>query len=199
MTNAAEAPDPRIAALLDELEPDEQLLWHSFQHVRPTGKIPEIYLFAIPWTAFAVIWMALAFWLTGGTRIGDDPMAVLFPLFGLPFLMIGIGMLASPILRRISAKKTVYAVTDNRIIRLQKASAVLVQVVPPERIKSARCKPAKKQTGNPSPAAIGTVTVKLKGKASDYGPLGQRLIMRDVTQGEDAEQAINALALAAKN
>ena len=41
---------------------------------------------------------------------------VLFPLFGLPFVMVGVGMLSSPFWLRRRAKRTCYALTDRRAI-----------------------------------------------------------------------------------
>jgi hypothetical protein len=37
-----------------------------------------------------------------------------FPLFGIPFLIVGFGILTSPLWAYLTAKSTVYAVTDRR-------------------------------------------------------------------------------------
>lgn len=51
-------------------------------------------LFGIPWTAFAVFWMfgAAGFKMPVFQKPGDA-----FPLFGIPFILIGCGMLSSPL------------------------------------------------------------------------------------------------------
>ncbi len=90
----------------DELESGERIMW--LQQPQPwvfiRAALPAV-LFAIPWTAFAVFWMHGA--SAGGTG---------FMLFGLPFVLVGLGMLASPLWGLRLAKRTVYVVTDRRAI-----------------------------------------------------------------------------------
>ena len=57
--------DPSRAARLKlalerELHPDEAVLWHGWQLARAEWRAFGIYLFAIPWTAFAALWTTLA-------------------------------------------------------------------------------------------------------------------------------------------
>ena len=58
-------------------------------------------LFAIPFTAFAVFWIAgaaagTAHLPTHGNHNGFLQLFRFFPLFGSPFLLVGIGMLSAP-------------------------------------------------------------------------------------------------------
>jgi hypothetical protein len=69
-------------------------------------------LLGIPWTAFAIFWTAGAAWGTAKAR--DAGVFRAFPLFGLPFILIGLGMLASPYWMRRKAKRTVYVLTNRR-------------------------------------------------------------------------------------
>ncbi len=39
-----------------------------------------------------------------------------FPLFGVPFLLIGLGMLAAPLWAYLRTRGTVYAVTEGRAV-----------------------------------------------------------------------------------
>ncbi len=64
-----------------------------------------IYLFAIPWTAFSVFWMYMASKGSG-----------LFALFGVPFLLVGIRMFCTPFIKKIQQKKTIYLITNQRLI-----------------------------------------------------------------------------------
>jgi hypothetical protein len=75
-----------------------------------------IVLFGIPWTAFAIFWTAGAAW--GTSRSGTLGLFSFFPLFGLPFILVGFGMLSSPYWMRRKAKRTVYVITNRRAIVL---------------------------------------------------------------------------------
>lgn len=99
-----------------ELESMETVKW--FGVPRPMSfvwvTIP-IVLFAIPWTAFAIFWICGA----SGFKLPDlshfSP-ANIFPLFGLPFVLVGLGMLLSPLWAIRAAKKTGYVLTNRRAI-----------------------------------------------------------------------------------
>jgi hypothetical protein len=65
--------------------------------------------FALPWTAFSVHWV----W---GASQSKDP---IFPLFGLPFVLIGIGMLLSPLWNFFKARRTLYVLTPKRLTVLE--------------------------------------------------------------------------------
>jgi hypothetical protein len=78
-----------------------------------TGAALGAFLFAIPWTLFALFWICGA----AGFQIPQQfGLGLLFPLFGVPFVLIGIAMLCTPLLVRRNLKKTVYAITDRRAI-----------------------------------------------------------------------------------
>ncbi len=58
-------------------------------------KMIPMVLFGVLWTGFSVFWMWGASGFGQGDRIGS-----LFALFGLPFVLIGLGMLLSPFYNR---------------------------------------------------------------------------------------------------
>jgi hypothetical protein len=118
--------DVRVRA---ELRDGERLLWVGQPRPRRWARqaIPVV-LFGIPWTAFAVFWMAVtsASLLVfgelsniGGVFRGFWAFFACFPLFGLLFVVIGLGMLSSPYWRWRQAKRTCYALTDRRVILWQ--------------------------------------------------------------------------------
>jgi hypothetical protein len=126
---------PEIETLIEsELASGEKLLWVGQPRPRRflSWSIP-IVLFGIPWTAFSVFWMAMAGGMGWFARNAADAapgdgnaepgiialITSCFFLFGLPFVLIGLGMLSSPwwMLRR--AKKTAYALTDRRAIVME--------------------------------------------------------------------------------
>lgn len=97
-----------------QLEMGERLLWYG----KPDPKrgllatIPLV-LFAIPWTGFSLFWMAAA----SGLAFDAEPgWTSLFALFGVPFVLVGLGMLTSPYWLYKKAKRTIYALTNRRAI-----------------------------------------------------------------------------------
>lgn len=71
------------------------------------------FVFAVPWTLFSLFWIAGA----SGFKVPDfDEGFGFFPLFGIPFVLIGLAMLSSPIWAYRNALKSVYVITDRRAI-----------------------------------------------------------------------------------
>jgi hypothetical protein len=100
----------------NELEPGESLLWSGSPDPRRSMLMSlPILLFAIPWTAFAIFWVASA---VGMSRSGPNPGGgfSFFPLFGIPFVLIGLAMLSGPFWAYRKAQQTVYAVSNKRAI-----------------------------------------------------------------------------------
>jgi len=106
-----------------ELRDGELLLWvgqpHPALFARPA--IPLV-LGGIFFTAFSVFWVATsaALLFAGGGRPGGGGLVgnlmSFFPLFGVPFVLIGLGMLTSPYWMRRRARKTCYALTHRRAV-----------------------------------------------------------------------------------
>ncbi len=101
------------ARVRSELQSDEQLLWVG----QPLpGRFARagcvMALFGVPFTAFALFWMGMA--SMGGFAGGG--LFACFPLFGLPFVVVGLGLLTSPYWLRQKAKRTCYALTGRRAI-----------------------------------------------------------------------------------
>lgn len=98
-----------------ELNKNESSLWAGQPRPgRMAVKAIPIALFAIPFTAFAVFWICGA----SGFKMPDfsEGGFSFFPLFGLPFLLVGLGMLSAPLWKIRSAKRTIYVLTDKRAI-----------------------------------------------------------------------------------
>jgi len=122
-----ELPENLRERISPELEPGEKIFW--MDQPRPaTGfswwlMAPS--LFAIPWTGFTL------FWIAGAVGIFDkgwaafqqfDIQRILFGAFGIPFMLVGVGMFLSPFWagnrRRKAARDTVYLITDRRALIL---------------------------------------------------------------------------------
>ena len=131
---------PDIANLVEsELRSGERVAW--------TGQpIPSLFarrsirivLFGIPWTAFALFWMAGA----SGFKVPDFSNGIfgIFPLFGLPFVLIGFGLLSSPYWMRRKALKIAYVITDQRAIVFAGGTwgSTTIRSFDPERLKDIR-------------------------------------------------------------
>ena len=71
-------------------------------------------VFGIPFGGFAAYWIYMAYKITSKSP-GPDP-SNLFPIFGAPFLLIGLGMLTSPLWAWLAAGRTQYALTSKRAL-----------------------------------------------------------------------------------
>ncbi|WP_265528665.1 hypothetical protein [Sphingomicrobium marinum] len=124
-------PDPLLPLLQKELAIGERLRWHG----RPReGAIKwaafGIWLFAIPWTAFALFWTFMA-WSGVDSMGGDGADGLLkyaFPLFGVPFILVGLAMLVGPIVGLFASTDRIHGITDRRIITLTKGKGDFVRV-----------------------------------------------------------------------
>ena len=93
-----------------EMRSDEKMLWVARPNpVRLALPFLAIAGFGgIPWTDFSISFM-FKWQQNAGLDIGDI-------LFQGSFVAIGVGMLAAPIWGYLKARKTVYAITDRRIL-----------------------------------------------------------------------------------
>ncbi len=108
-----------------ELKPGESVAWVGQPNPGRYMKSGfKLWFFFIPWTAFSLFWMA------GASRFQwprFDGAWSLFPLFGLPFLLIGIAGLSSPLWLRRKAYSIVYAITDRRAISMEGTRSITVK------------------------------------------------------------------------
>jgi hypothetical protein len=108
-----------------ELKPGESIIWAGQPNPDRYMKSGfKLWFFFIPWTAFSLFWIAGA---AGFQMPRFDGGWSFFPLFGLPFLLIGIGGLSAPLWLRRKARSTVYAVTDRRAISIEGSKSISVK------------------------------------------------------------------------
>ena len=132
-----------------ELQPGETLIWIEQPIPRFfTAKSITSFLFAIPWTSFAIFWIwgALGFQLPD-LREGIQPQH-LFACFGIPFVLIGLGMLSSPLWVWQAAKKTVYLITNQRAISIEGGMIFTIRSYSPEQLKDLYRKERKDGSGD---------------------------------------------------
>jgi hypothetical protein len=142
----AEVPRDLRDKVNSELERGERIEWIEMPIPRFFTPVSTgMFLFAIPWTAFA------AFWICGaaGFKVPDFKLGFdLFPLFGVPFLLIGLAMLSSPIWARRRASKTVYVITDRRAITFDGGWSTTIRSYPPEKLQDVYRKEKKDGSGD---------------------------------------------------
>jgi membrane protein implicated in regulation of membrane protease activity len=110
-TDAGSSGDVALtASLQSSLRPGEQLLWCG----RPDSSVVLVAadLIAIP---FSIVWLAIALtWEFAVSATGGPPW---FRLVGVPFVLIGVYLLAGRFVTRWARKrKTIYAITNQRVI-----------------------------------------------------------------------------------
>lgn len=115
-----------------EVGRDEEVRWMG--QPRPwryaVGSVP-IFLFGIPWTAFAVFWIyGAAGFKVPEFKHGFD----FFPLFGVPFVLVGLGMLSSPLWQMRRARRTLYMVTSRRVLIFSGGRTMAVRSIVPEQL-----------------------------------------------------------------
>lgn len=95
------------------------------------------FLFSIFFAGFSLFWMASASGLWTAHSAAVSPLSMAFPLFGLPFVAMGVWMLAAPWRAARHARSTLYAVTESRLIEVTaKRSAMITRTIYPGTILS---------------------------------------------------------------
>src|SRR5271165_1462802 len=110
-SDAAYPSDPALTARLQpSLRPGEQLLWCG----RPDPSVVFVAadILVVP---FSLVWLGVAVLWEFGTQSIGAPAA--FRLVGVPFLVIGVYMVAGRFVARYFRKrKTIYGITGERVI-----------------------------------------------------------------------------------
>ncbi len=124
----------------------EKLVWAA----RPDVRIAflssfSIWLFAIPWTAFSLFWISVPVAALLETYVGINVgapkgapslMMGVFALFGIPFVLVGFGMLLAPFWVLRKGMRTLYVLTNRRFAILSGARTIEVVSVRPREIVS---------------------------------------------------------------
>ena len=113
-----------------------------------------IWLFAVPWTAFALFWEltvlgALLFGKsTPGAGSMGHTMGWVMALFGLPFVLIGLGMMLALVGALRTARRTVHVLTSKRLMTITEGRIKRVKSVFPAQIRSIERKERPDGSGN---------------------------------------------------
>lgn len=128
--------DNRLHLALDrELAEGERVIWQAAQAGRVETSGFLIYIFAVPWTGFSIMWTILA--AAGASQMGDESfgwIGLAFPLFGVPFILVGLAMLSAPWIPLFQKGRVLYAVTNRRVLRISLGRELVVKSLPGKRI-----------------------------------------------------------------
>lgn len=131
-----------------EVESGERIEWMEMPVPRYfTPRATGAFLFGIPWTAFAIFWTAGAAW--GSSQAEGPGFFRAFPLFGVPFVLIGFGLLSSPFWAYRKALSTLYVITSRRAITFESGMrTTTIRSYPPEGLSDLYRKERKDGTGD---------------------------------------------------
>lgn len=105
-----------------ELTAGEEILWTGIPDPKRMLFVLTMWIFAVPWTSFALAWTGIAFsaYLSGiGLENGDVAYwGWIFPLWGTPLIAVGLWMMKKPLDLLDDAKHTIHALTNQRLITL---------------------------------------------------------------------------------
>jgi hypothetical protein len=124
-----------------ELQSGESLYWTgTADPTRAAISALPATIFGIPFAGFALFWMNTAFHATNSMhKSSNDAFSksfTVFPLFGLPFLLIGLGIVLAPLWAYLKGRSTVYALTNQRVMIISGGSNVSVKSYTPADILS---------------------------------------------------------------
>ncbi len=118
-----------------ELQGGESLLWSGpADPGRSAMSALPAALFGIPFAGFALFWMSNAYRATHNLANHHNTLAggfSVFPLFGLPFLVIGLGMILAPLWVYLKGRSGVYAVTNRRVMLITGTTSRSVKSIVP--------------------------------------------------------------------
>jgi hypothetical protein len=139
---------PHLKAFAEREFLGEQMIWAEKQDQKIAAFLSfGIWLFAIPWTAFALFWesmvvgplvLELLGYEIGNKQAGTGIRAGMWAmgLFGIPFIVVGFGMLAAPFFALRKAGQTLYVLTNKRLAILEGGKTISVTSVSPGEILS---------------------------------------------------------------
>jgi hypothetical protein len=123
-----------------ELQPGESLYWTGVADPRRSALMAlPASLFGIPFAGFALFWITSAYRGTQHLAKSGDAFThafSFFPLFGIPFLLVGLGVILTPLWVYLKGLSTVYAVTNQRVMVISGNSSRSVKSCTPADIVS---------------------------------------------------------------
>jgi hypothetical protein len=123
-----------------ELQPGESLYWTGVADpARAAMAALPAALFGIPFAGFAAFWINAAYHGTHAMHKSANSFTgafSFFPLFGVPFFLVGLGIILAPLWAYLNGRSTVYAVTNQRVMVISGGSTRSVKSCTPADIVS---------------------------------------------------------------
>jgi hypothetical protein len=172
-----------------ELERGEVVRWAG--KPRWAAALPAMALtlaFGLVWTSFTIVWEGAALGFAWDAFIGENRsktprwVAGLMAAFGLPFVLVGLGMLYQPVKMLRRARNLVYAVTDRRLIEIVGAQTTSTWPASIRAVRRLRL-----------PIVGGSIVVS-HGAVRKDGETEDVTTRLDGVDDDAAERALNALA-----
>jgi len=111
----------------NELKPGEKLLWSGQPQSGIRFRTSDIFLipFSLLWGGFAIFWevgvLYMLFATSGTNNAPPMPIRIIFPLFGIPFVLVSLYLIFGRFIVDARLREnTYYAVTDQRILIVSK-------------------------------------------------------------------------------
>jgi len=119
-----------------ELQSGESIYWTGTANPgRAALSALPASLFGIPFAGFAAFWISQALRGTAAMSRGSHNSFAsgfaIFPLFGVPFLLIGLGIVLAPLWAYLKGRSTVYAVTNQRVMIISGGNSRSVKSLTP--------------------------------------------------------------------
>ncbi|HLZ90868.1 MAG TPA: PH domain-containing protein [Candidatus Acidoferrum sp.] len=152
-----------------ELQSGESLYWTGVADPRRAAlaALPAT-IFGIPFAGFAFFWASQAYHATSSlTRQSNNAFAkgfAVFPVFGLPFLFVGLGIVLAPLWAFLKGGNTVYAVTNQRVMVITGSGTRSVKSIVPADIVSVDHR--ERPDGSGDIAILTTGTIRTNNSAS---------------------------------
>jgi hypothetical protein len=155
---------PSLSSALNRATRGERLIWVGQADPRSSAKFALwFWLFAIPWNAFV---------LTGLPTSWHRPSAWLDTVFMLPFIVVGAGLFAAPLLIWLWLKRTVYGITHERFFAVTLLFGLRTRSFDVKDLQSVAVTERKDGSGD--------LTIKFRNRFDDENPL-----MAEVLSGLD--------------
>jgi len=122
----------------DDLLKDEEILWAGQPETSVLFTGADVFLvpFSLLWGGFAIFWELSVLFIIFSTDGSKSKMPIIFPLFGIPFVIIGLYfMFGRFIYKNWKKRNTYYAITNKRVLVLTKLfsrslNAVNIDTIP---------------------------------------------------------------------